>query len=245
MHPAKRRKLHQPCGFQNKPFRSPLRSANPQPQPSVEQAQIHLPAAGLSSSPHQSSPDIKPDIVRLSLPRASGLRSSSRLTAVDPESRDLQKQHTALSFRLNQLRQSLEIAEEALQIEASKQDDELRALIARWRTVAQDAAEELFADAKERIDRMGGVAHWRRQLEEDSRLWKGEREKEALIRRYAGNLKDDQNQRETEEPDQAELMNYQEDAEPEEKYFTMEMMLNQMNINLQSVGFDKHQERWI
>ncbi|OAP64522.1 hypothetical protein AYL99_00494 [Fonsecaea erecta] len=165
-------------------------------------------------------------------------RSSFRLTPAELGLRDLQKQHTALSIQLTQLRQSLQTAEEALQVEGSKQDVELQTLISRWRTIAQEAAEELFADAKERIDRMGGVTQWRRQLQEDSRPWKDDNTKAPTGRRA-----DDVE--EVEEIDQPERVDGEGDTEPEENCFTMDMMLKQMNIDLQCIGFDKHQECWI
>ncbi|OAL26637.1 hypothetical protein AYO20_09978 [Fonsecaea nubica] len=244
MHPAKKRKLHQPGGFLNKPFRSPLRPTNTQPQPSAQGAHTQVPAAALLSDCQRLSPDIKPDI-RPNSRITTTQQSSSLLSPDESALRDLQKQYTTLSNRLTHLRQSLQTAEHALQIEGSKQNAEVQSLVSRWRTIAQDAADELFADAKQRVDMMGGVVQWRRQLEEDSRLWNNA-ESEAFAPKSAGEVEDDHGKRETEEADHANTMDAESNIECSETcFFTMEMMLNQMNVDLQLIGFDKNQECWI
>jgi hypothetical protein len=64
------------------------------------------------------------------------------------ESADLWKEYAALGRQLTTLRQSLDTAQQALTIETSQQDTQVRSLIAKWKQVVRDAAEELFEDAK-------------------------------------------------------------------------------------------------
>ena len=68
------------------------------------------------------------------------------------------------------MRQSLDTAEQALQIVTSDQDKQLEALITKWKLAARDAAEELFIDAKARIDEMGGLEAWQRKVRDDNLL---------------------------------------------------------------------------
>lgn len=77
----------------------------------------------------------------------------------------LQKQHSAAQSRLACLKGELDMLEQALRIERRRGgvggDNELEALTGRWRAVAREAAEEAFGGARERVERMGGVAAWK------------------------------------------------------------------------------------
>ena len=87
------------------------------------------------------------------------------------DNQDLNKHRSALSQKLNKLKQSLEVTEQALQIETTGQDDQLLTLIGKWRNIARDATDELFLEAKERVDRMGGLTAWQRKVQEDKPRW--------------------------------------------------------------------------
>lgn len=113
-------------------------------------------------------------------------------------SKDLSRQYTVLSIRLTQLRKSLDIAEQALKIERSSEDVQLEHLIIKWRAVAQETADELFTDAKERVARMGGMAAWRR-----------EHENQDLVRSEDSNAS-------ANEPDQHGSVSSEEDTQNEE-----------------------------
>jgi hypothetical protein len=179
MHLAKRRKLDQPQPFQNKPFRSPLRTVSkPQGERTTVQPQNLETSTGVVSqlTPLLNSTD-GPNTSEKTLDLALPLESA----CIKPA--DLQKQYTALSLRLTQLRQSLENADQALQIEESGQGTELKRLITKWRAVAQEAADELFAEARDRVDAMGGVGAWRRRADEDSQGWNNDTN-ESLAQRH-------------------------------------------------------------
>jgi hypothetical protein len=44
-------------------------------------------------------------------------------------------------------------------------------LIIKWRLISQEAAEEVFAGAQERVARMGGMKAWRQRSEQDATRW--------------------------------------------------------------------------
>jgi Swi5-dependent recombination DNA repair protein 1 len=102
------------------------------------------------------------------------LSSSPRGSARDPEYISLQKQHSALVLQLSKLRQSLDTAQQALKIQSSNTDAELDTLIRKWQLVSREAAEELFAGAKDRVNRMGGVGAWREQNQKQTQAWDNE-----------------------------------------------------------------------
>lgn len=93
---------------------------------------------------------------------------------MDPETAALQKQQRALQSRLSALRSELDTARQALRVESSDKDTELEALIAKWKSVSQNAAEEVFAGAQERVSRMGGMKAWREQMRSQSARWEEE-----------------------------------------------------------------------
>ena len=248
MHPLKRRKLDQPL-FHNKPFRSPLRAATkPQGNPTTDTAEAQWSPSSNSTIPQRRSQDYSDS--------ASDVPLASAAIGIDA----LQKDYTALSVRLTQLRQSLEIAEQALRIEASGQDSELKKLIVKWRAVAQETADELFTDAKARVDSMGGVVAWRRQAKSDSQSWHDE--KENVAHTAISNSDAVRDHMDSGALDEHDLPNCAENEEQSvsqgwshtfsvrtnftfSQYFTMETMLHQMNVDLQAIGFDKQLGRWV
>lgn len=66
-------------------------------------------------------------------------------------------QYTALSRQLTQMRQSLDTAQQALNILKNGQQVLMQTLIDKWKGVIRDAAEELFDDAKARVEQNGGL----------------------------------------------------------------------------------------
>jgi hypothetical protein len=134
------------------------------------------------------------------------LSSSPRGPARDLDYISLQKDHSALILQLSKLKQSLDIAQQALKTQSSNTDMELEILIRKWRLVSREAAEELFAGAKDRVNRMGGVGAWRERNQKQTQGWDEEEpvnqddltdeqrnlieeqkeEMEAEIRKYGG-----------------------------------------------------------
>jgi Swi5-dependent recombination DNA repair protein 1 len=179
MHPTKRRRIDGSASSLSKPFKSPLRvevksktrqdgyadqsSHLSTSAPGPVDNKVSETAATVSRLPPRPSFSSRP--IR-TLPSPSV--SSPRAAAKDGQSVPLQKQHTALLRQVSTARQSLDTAQQALKICSSKQDAELEDLIAKWRRISREAAEELFRDARNRVNRMGGVRVWR---EKSRRRW--------------------------------------------------------------------------
>ncbi|KAI9369744.1 hypothetical protein BJX61DRAFT_536179 [Aspergillus egyptiacus] len=165
----------------------------------------------------------------------------------DPVILDLQKQQRALQSCLATLRSELDTVQQAFRIESSDRDEELEALIVKWKKVSQDAAEEVFAGAQERISRMGGVKAWRERGKGVDARWEQEE-----MESWFGNV--DVEGVDFDEAEfkirQAEIkgemekkVNVEQADEPEE--FTMDMMLKTLNIDLKTIGYDKFNQRWL
>jgi len=126
-----------------------------------------------NNSLHQSTtePPLPPSsssAIRKPPPRLS---SSPRGPAEDPEYLSLQKQHSALVLQLSKLRQALDTTQQALKIQSSNTDVELELVIGKWQRISREAAEELFASAKDRVNRMGGVGAWRERNQKQTQRW--------------------------------------------------------------------------
>ncbi|KAL3471984.1 hypothetical protein BJX99DRAFT_236326 [Aspergillus californicus] len=87
---------------------------------------------------------------------------------------NLQKEQRMAQARLSTLRSELDTVQQALRIESSNREEELEGLVVKWKKVSQDAAEEVFTGAQERISRMGGVKGWRERMRNDCSRWEQE-----------------------------------------------------------------------
>lgn len=182
--PRKRRRLDAAATL-SKPFKSPLRrpisteaslpnlTSDPathnatQPTSPVQTNHIQEKAA--------TTPKFSPVVRRQTpgIPGSIGLTTPTRFSA-DPELLDLQKQQLSLQSRLTALRTDRDTIHQALRIESSNKDLELEALISKWRRAGQDAAEEVFSNAQERVTRMGGIAAWMERSKRDAMRWDDE-----------------------------------------------------------------------
>ncbi len=79
----------------------------------------------------------------------------------DPETTAFLKTQRALETRLRTLNNEIDTISQALKIESSDTDVELRNLTDKWKTASREAAEELFGGVRDRVNRMGGVGAWR------------------------------------------------------------------------------------
>jgi Swi5-dependent recombination DNA repair protein 1 len=76
-----------------------------------------------------------------------------------------------------QLRNEIQMLTQAQTLATSTKDDDLVALIEKWRTASRAAAEELFGITRDRVNRMGGVGAWQeREKEAKQRQMKWDRE---------------------------------------------------------------------
>lgn len=196
---GKRRRVEGAAASLSKPFKSPLRK----PQQGIvdkgkalndsfiktkaesqdvdgKDAQKHLtPSASTPSKPTHltsSSPALPfPSLQnRKRKPVTNQITPLKKSILADPVISELQKEQRALQSRLSALRSELDTVQQALRIESSTKDAELEALILKWKTVSQEAAEEVFEGARERVSRMGGMKAWRERMQSDSARWEQE-----------------------------------------------------------------------
>ncbi|KAF9884836.1 ERAD-associated protein [Aspergillus nanangensis] len=175
----------------------------------------------------------------------------------DPEVLYLQKQQRVLQSRLATLRSELDTAQQALRLESSTKDIELENLIGKWRVIGQNAAEEVFTGAQDRVARMGGLKAWKERMKNDTAQWEreemeawyGNEEKEAfsgaegeLESRRAEMMEqlDVVAMKKKKKSDDNECQVVEENEEEEE--FTMDVMLKTLNIALKTIGYDKDEQ---
>lgn len=181
-HQSKRPRLSAASAL-SKPFRSPLRTrdadASPRSPSSASDIITNPPkdepeSASSSAASHaETEPFVSPHGISLTrrptiTPK---LPVTKRSPLADPELLDLQNQQRILQSRLAELRNELDDARQALRIESTSKDAELEALIIKWRLVSQEAADEVFAGAQERVTKMGGLPAWRERSKQDDARW--------------------------------------------------------------------------
>lgn len=199
--PSKRRRLNAAAAL-SRPFKSPLRKPGPnenasQPLPctpdtsGIAQDDARSPEA-LSASPDitTSSPISSQAVSTSRPPNRSALATPTQSPLGDPELLHLQKQERALQSRLAALREELNVAKQAHRIESSNKDAELEGLIKKWRLACQDAADEVFAGAQERVARMGGLAAWKERSKRDAFQWDYEEDEKEPADEYGDEKRD-------------------------------------------------------
>ncbi|KAE8371380.1 hypothetical protein BDV26DRAFT_276198 [Aspergillus bertholletiae] len=269
---GKRRRVESAASALSKPFKSPLRrpsqvletkhealskgKENDPRGPSLKHSTASLNDARtlpvISSSPSSACPSTykAPLTSPLSLEarkrkaQNTHLTSSKKPALSDPVILDLQKQERTLQSRLATLRSELDTAQQALRLETSTEDAELQSLITKWRTISQNAADEVFSGAQERVARIGGMRAWRERMKNSNAQW----EKEEMDTWYGSakvegvdvdenELGRDHKESHDEEPESKEI--------EDEQDFTMDFMLKTLNIDLQVIGYDKAHQVWI
>lgn len=189
MTPLKRRRLDATSSTLSKPFKSPLR----RPPATPEAAAPYAPTkqeehrSSTTTTCAQSTPDTIPTShttlpaaasTLASTPASTSKRKRTTFLPADPTLLHLEKQQRLLQAHLSSLRSDLDTAQQALRLESSTQDAELEALVAKWRGVAQSAADEVFEGARERVARMGGMKAWRERMREGRMGGWGEEEEQ-------------------------------------------------------------------
>lgn len=173
---AKRRRLDNAASTLSRPFKSPLPKSTQRKEPAD-------PDTPNSATTHSESTEQRQTLTHPHKPATPKVPSNLSLdikTTIpesDPEIRSLRRKQLTLQSQLTSLRNELDIAQQALRIESSSRDDELRALKLKWRGISQRAAEELFETAKDKIERMGGVTAWKeseRQRVKRMLMWEDE-----------------------------------------------------------------------
>ncbi|KAJ5738652.1 hypothetical protein N7493_001807 [Penicillium malachiteum] len=244
--PNKRRRLDATSAL-SRPFKSPLR------RPAPEAASDSTPSKPKSTPPQNDTPSVsqgdqpnknQDKSVNLSnspsvnasprVPRTPGLRPPRKSLMVDPELLDLRKQQRLLQSRIATMRTDLDNVRQAQRIESAGKEGELEALIVKWRLVSQEAADEAFSNAQERVNRMGGMTAWNERTKRDAVQWDFE---EPQPHNDEADLDADVLE------DIAQAKKKQEEEADQE--FTMEYMLRTLQIEHKLIGFDPATGNWI
>ena len=221
----KRRRLNPPSDALRKPFKSPLKQSGTQPSTSPDSyfngyrddviISTHEEATGNHSPTHLAA-TAPTHHTTFSKPLIPLPRSPPNPLPLDNTTKN---EIAALSRRARQLRSEIDTLEQATRLVTPKpqpssahlstsshpanyvlEDDQLRALVKKWRTISQSAADSLFGLTNDRINRMGGVAAWREKEREKVRKleeWRREdAEAEAAALRNASESDDDDDEEE-------------------------------------------------
>jgi hypothetical protein len=183
--PSSKRRRTDAATALSKPFKSPLRrpaptNTNDMPsKPVVPRTteDTEVPATpiipvepnSISNSPDPMTTPVPPKRKRVLRLFPQFLSQSSQTS--DPEILELQKQHREIKSKVDVLINELEVATQALNLETNPKYIEIPTLITKWRLASQDAADEVFFGAKERVNRMGGMAAWKERSKRDATRW--------------------------------------------------------------------------
>ena len=166
---AKRRRIEAAASTLSKPFRSPFKSPLKGPSPFHDSTQPITPAA-------PETPFVLPERTpNLAVSPAVTLHCkldqhkktvspSTSITAqlnTDPDISQLLRTQRELEKQLREIKERLETAEQARKIERESRkttvegeiDGELLILIEKWRGASRRAAEELFGNVRDRVNR--------------------------------------------------------------------------------------------
>ncbi|KAJ5488184.1 Tetratricopeptide-like helical [Penicillium expansum] len=240
----------------SKPFKSPLRRpapTNTDDTPSKPVAprafeETQTPATpttpieskSISNPPNPTTTPVPPKRKRMLQPFSPFPSQSFQIS--DPEILELQKQHQEIKSKVDALTTKLEIATQALNLETNPKYIEIPTLITKWRLASQDAADEVFVGAKERVHRMGGMAVWKQQSKRDASRWGFD--EESHERGHADEEEEDVDDYSA--GDSGRLLdqnNGEEESQDEE--FTMEFMLKSLHVDPKLIGYDTKAQRWI
>jgi Swi5-dependent recombination DNA repair protein 1 len=171
---AKRRRIEAANNTLQKPFRSPFKT--PFKSPLLNRNSPNTPTSASASASASASTLSKPvnSPLSLSTPVATPIALASRASAArakktlaspvssaalnaDPDIAPLVKMQRDLERQLKEVKQELEVVEQARKIERDSGegdiDGELVRLCEKWREASRGAAEELFGKVRDRVNR--------------------------------------------------------------------------------------------
>ena len=117
------------------------------------------------------------------------------------------------------------------------------ALIQKWRNASRAAAEDVFAKARDRVNKMGGVSAMRdreKQSREKAWGWDDDQPKKT----DGGDEVEEEDEGEEQDEREEGVRKVEDEGDGEEGY-TMDMMLKSLNIELDIIGYDKGMQRWV
>ena len=250
--PSKRRRLGNASHTLSQPFKSPFKT--PLKNKIITETHVSTTTSSPTAENGKTKALLSPPSSPQSTPTITPLPPPQVRISPSPELLGLQKQHTRLLNQLSAARSHLETSNQALKIEFSNRDVELEALIFKWRAASRAAAEEVFAGARDKVNKLGGVGAMRdreRQSKQKAWGWDDEpkRDDEADEDDETGHEDSDGfriGEKEGEEQDEREEGANKADAFGEDDGgYTMDVMLKTLNIDLDTIGFDKGLQNWI
>lgn len=171
---VKRRKLNESAARVTKPFVSPLRTIKPDQRiassEDKENEDAYLPSTiahttRVHPSTKSAVDSIKSQTSSFTPAKSTPIRKQHAYTASskrkDPAEVKTERAITALELQTRTVKNEIDTLKQAARISSSTTDADLEALVQKWKSASQTAAEELFGTVKERVQRMGGVAAWR------------------------------------------------------------------------------------
>lgn len=258
MQQSKRRRLDDASRTLSQPFRSPFKSPLKTTPETETNAHAHFPSLTPSKTEQRTLLS-----TRSSLPTPIPVQTNTPPRRLIPTSRSrpssqllaLQKNHTHLLNRLSAARSGLETAHQALKIESSDRERELEALIVKWRVASRVAAEEVFAGARDKVNKMGGVAAMKdRERQKQGMAWGWDARAKNTDGDGDGDMEDAGQEGRTDSRLEAEGTQQSKGgagAREEEEYswdeegYTMDMMLRTLNIDLDVIGYERGLQKWI
>jgi len=261
---AKRRRIDTGQNVLLRPFRSPFKTTpNPVQDNNIQtRNDISKPSQiktdGIVNSTEErrpATPSNGPSITKKAIVSTISASLNS-----DPDVAPLLNHQRELDSQLRELSKESDVAEQARKIEADSErknpgglvDAELLELIQKWRNTSRQAAEELFSKVRDRVNRLGGPRAWKDMQKNQHEFWnrsddepkrpdpdeEGEQVGETGDL-YADYGVDPETVKESEAANERGL-----DDEGEEDEFTIAMMLKLLNVDLDVIGYDKHEQRW-
>lgn len=163
---AKRRRLDQAYTTLKKPFISPLKSSlasrtNQSERPNHGPPSLDPACNTPKRDIMNRSPITTPTRPTLRVRSAASVNKQLSSKPEDAQIASLLGQQRELELQLRILRQAVDTVTEAHRIASSRKDDELRDLSAKWRAASRSAAEQVFCNARDRVNKMGGMGAWR------------------------------------------------------------------------------------
>jgi Swi5-dependent recombination DNA repair protein 1 len=187
---VKRRRLNNPNI--NKPFRSPFRNASQVDGPGCASSVPTAPDCAQQSPAEisqnsESSPS--PAMSTKSQPTpGTPVAESAKAPNTTPESRRVTSSIIATRATISTLQQALKILEDP------DRSEQLAALSEKWRGAARLAADAVYAGARDKVNRAGGVGAWReseRERAEWRRSWNEAEPRQGVVSDAANEADED------------------------------------------------------
>ncbi|KAJ8066598.1 hypothetical protein OCU04_005645 [Sclerotinia nivalis] len=176
--PAAKRRRIEAANTLQKPFRSPFKTPFKSPLIKAPPNTRASTAAAAASAPLSSKISISYPVVSIPAPNTATRIKKSFTSPVsaavlnaDPDIAPLLKEQRELEKQLKEVKEGLEMAEQAKKIERDSNakdkdgngeiDGELIELCEKWKGASRLAAEELFGKVRDRVNRMGGPRAWK------------------------------------------------------------------------------------